>query len=129
MKTERRLLLLIALICFLIVAGLSAAALFSVRLPKTQLIAAASPMPFETPQPPTGPLDPNTATQEELSTLPGIGPATAAAFADYLADGGRFYFPADITNVKGIGAKKLENLLPYFSLPPLPAVVYAPLFP
>ena len=77
-----------------------------------------------------GNIDPLTADLDLLDTLPGIGPSTAQAFHDYLrVPGNTFVFPEDITNVKGIGTKKLQDILPYISLPPLPAVSEAPLFP
>lgn len=57
----------------------------------------------------SGPLDLNTATVEELDTLPGIGPKLAAEIVAYRT---RTPFTAvdDLTNVPGIGERKLDAI-------------------
>ena len=52
----------------------------------------------------------NTATSEELQTLPGVGPATAASIIEYREGGGTFSKPEDIKNVSGIGDGKYAKL-------------------
>lgn len=59
----------------------------------------------------------NYATEEELQTLPGIGPAKAKAIADYRDEHGFFSRPEDLLNVSGIGEKTLENLIEYIQIP------------
>jgi len=54
----------------------------------------------------------NSATVEELCTLPGIGPVTAERIVAYRAERGRFASVDELEQVKGIGPKKLAKLRP-----------------
>ncbi len=58
----------------------------------------------------------NTAGIEELDTLPGIGPKTAQAIVEYRKIHGKFVSPADLLQVRGIGPKKLSEILPHITL-------------
>ena len=58
----------------------------------------------------------NSATLEELDTLPGIGPVTAQAILDYREANGPFSSLDELTNVYGIGEKTLEKIRPYLVL-------------
>ncbi len=52
----------------------------------------------------------NTATVEQLDSLPGIGPSTAAAIVEYRTAHQAFRSIAELLNVRGIGEAKLAAL-------------------
>ncbi len=52
----------------------------------------------------------NTATLEQLDTLPGIGPVTAQKILDYRDEKGAFQSIAELDAVPGIGPARLEQL-------------------
>ncbi len=58
----------------------------------------------------TGPLDLNGATAEQLESLPGIGPAIAAAIIAWRDENGGFAHPDDLLRVPGIGPAKMGVL-------------------
>ena len=57
-----------------------------------------------------GRLNINTATVEELTTLPNIGPSRAAAIVDYREREGPFSSIDDLMNVGGIGEKITDSI-------------------
>lgn len=108
-KTSVLSLLLVVFAAFVIVAPLSALAAAEKALEpmkagaeKAATKAAAGAM--------AGPVNINTASAEELATLPGIGPKIAEDIVKYRKDNGNFKTTKDITNVKGVGDKKYEAI-------------------
>lgn len=61
-------------------------------------------------------VDINTAGVEELSTLPGIGEGLAGRIVRYREANGAFESVEALTEVSGIGEKKLEELRDYITV-------------
>lgn len=59
---------------------------------------------------PAAPVNLNTASAEELQTLDGVGPATAADILEYRTQHGGFRSVEDLDQVSGIGPKTMEAL-------------------
>jgi competence protein ComEA len=55
-------------------------------------------------------VDLNSATAEQLDSLPGIGPSTAAKIVAYRQQHGAFHSLAELDAVSGIGPSKLAEL-------------------
>jgi competence protein ComEA len=62
------------------------------------------------PATPAAPIDLNNATVEQLDSLPGVGPATAAAIVSYRDKHGPFRAVTGLLDVPGIGDAKLNAL-------------------
>ncbi len=58
----------------------------------------------------------NSATSAELETLPGIGPALAARIIEFREANGPFSSIEQLTEVKGIGDKLLDNMRDFLIL-------------
>ena len=59
------------------------------------------------------PVDLNTATAEQLDTLPGIGPVTAQAILTWRTENGSFSSVDELLEVSGIGDATLADIAPY----------------
>ena len=62
------------------------------------------------PAAPAGPVHLNTATLEQLDTLPGVGPVTAQKIVDYREKHGAFSSVDELDAVPGIGPARLDTL-------------------
>ena len=69
--------------------------------------------PEESTQSYTSPVNINTADLNTLMTLPGIGEVLAQRIIDYRQTNGEFQALEELTNVDGIGTKRLEAILDY----------------
>lgn len=64
----------------------------------------------------SGTVSVNTASQQDLETIPGIGPVKAAAILSHRDEIGGFQTLEDLLDVSGIGPATLEAIRPYVSL-------------
>jgi competence protein ComEA len=110
----------IGIIMTLIIAGWTVRyVLERASAPQPVVIRNAVPLPAaftarqesgEAALPLAAPLDLNTATAEELATLPRIGPVKAAAIVEYRKAHGPFRGIDDIIGVSGIGPATLARI-------------------
>jgi competence protein ComEA len=87
--------------------------------PGKQAAAASKPEatdPGKSDDAPTGVVNINTASEDELMLLPGVGPSKAAAVIAWRKKYGAFKKVEDLTKVKGFGYKTLKKLKPYLSV-------------
>lgn len=74
-------------------------------------VAAAAAKPA-----PAGKVNINSASVEQLSTVPGIGAKLAARIVEHRQKSGPFKSVQELMNVKGVGEKSFEKLQPYLTL-------------
>ena len=59
----------------------------------------------------------NTADEEQLQTLPGVGPSLAARIVAYRRVNGPFAMLDDVRDVNGMTDGKFERIAPYLLVP------------
>ena len=77
----------------------------------TSGLAAAAAKPA-----PAGKVNINTATVEQLQTLPGVGQKLAARIVEYRQKSGGFKSTQEIVNVKGLGEKNFQKIQGFLSV-------------
>ena len=65
---------------------------------------------------PTGKVNINTATAQQLTVLPGVGEKLAARIVDYRQKSGGFKNVSELMNVQGIGEKNLAKIQAYLTV-------------
>ncbi|HEY7542495.1 MAG TPA: helix-hairpin-helix domain-containing protein [Methylomirabilota bacterium] len=71
---------------------------------------AESTRPRSVPEPSSGEIDLNRATPDELTRLPGVGPALARRIVDARASDGPFTQIDELGRVRGISARTIDKL-------------------
>jgi len=76
------------------------------------LLGLALPAAAAAPQPAAGgeKININTASADDLASLPGIGPSYAQRIVEYREKNGPFHKVEDLLNVRGIGEKTFERI-------------------
>lgn len=76
------------------------------------LLGAILPAATAAPQPAAGgeKININTASADDLASLPGIGPSYAQRIVEYREKNGPFHKVEDLLNVRGIGEKTFERI-------------------
>lgn len=90
------------------------------RFPPPAATTSAGPTRLPSPVTLTGPIHINQASQEELESLPGIGPVIAARIIAYRDENGPFSKLEAIQNVSGIGPATFEQIKDFITIDPLP---------
>ena len=62
------------------------------------------------------PVNLNTATAEQLATIPGVGPKMAERIIDYRQKNGGFKKIEDLMNVSGVGEKSFLKMKPLITV-------------
>ena len=113
MKTSQKLLIVLTVVFAAFMSGLFIGRNINrtpvqIRALPAVTDAATEPAPADTSA--AGPLiiNINTATSDQLQTLPGIGPVIANRIIAYREEVGAFESVGELMNVSGIGEKKLE---------------------
>ena len=82
-------------------------------------VAAQEPAsPTKAAAPAAAPVNINTATMQQLETLPGIGPATAQRIIEYRQKSGGFKKIEELMNIRGVGEKSFLTLKALITLTP-----------
>jgi len=64
----------------------------------------------------SAPVNLNTATAEQLATIPGVGPKMAERIIDYRQKNGGFKKIEDLMNVSGVGEKSFLKMKPLITV-------------
>jgi competence protein ComEA len=67
------------------------------------------------------PINLNTASADQLATIPGVGPKMAERIVDYRQKNGSFKKVEDLMNVSGIGEKNFLKMRPLVTISPVAA--------
>ena len=69
---------------------------------------------------PTAKVNINTASVEQLTTLPGVGPKLAARIVEYRQKSGSFRSTQELMNVQGVGEKNFAKIESWLTVGEVP---------
>ena len=81
-----------------------------IHIPTKEVFLQPSTKNFSSAQDSGDKININTADVDKLSTLKGVGPATAQKIIDYREENGPFKNIDELKNVRGIGQKKFDSI-------------------
>jgi competence protein ComEA len=99
--------ILMAAILGIAVSGAAASAQNKATTPKAAATVTATA---------AAPVNLNTATVEQLATIPGVGPKMAERIIDYRQKNGGFKKVEDLMNVSGVGEKSFLKMKPLITV-------------
>lgn len=107
------LLCILGIIAALVMIGIKTYRNWRLTAPQETAYAAKSvsfsqPGPVEDPG--SGTIDINSAGPDELTELPGVGESRAQDIIDYRENVSPFFYPIDLTCVRGIGTATFEKM-------------------
>ena len=92
------------------------AAIAAIALSATALNAQSKAPAPKTTATAAAPINLNTATAEQLATIPGVGPKMAERIIDYRQKNGGFKKVEDLMNVSGVGEKSFLKMKPLITV-------------
>jgi len=95
----------------ILMAAIAAIALSAPSLSAQSKIPAPKPTATA-----AAPVNLNTATAEQLATIPGVGPKMAERILDYRQKNGGFKKVEDLMNVSGVGEKSFLKMKPLITV-------------
>jgi competence protein ComEA len=97
----------------ILIAAIAAIALSAPALSAQSKAPAPKPTATATT---AAPVNLNTATAEQLATIPGVGPKMAERILDYRTKNGGFKKVEDLMNVSGVGEKSFLKMKPLITV-------------
>jgi competence protein ComEA len=100
----------------IMIAAIAAIALSATAMSGTAWSAQGRSAPTKTKATAASPVNLNTATAEQLATIPGVGVKTAERIIEYRQKNGGFKKVEDLMNVSGVGEKSFLKMKPLITV-------------